>query len=235
MYLLSDYPDESTLIGETLDFLIKYLVRRNLTDYPGTRKLDQIFIDTIQECEKYKDSLNSKIIIDFLTQSDKFSSSEEFSQRLNGNIYEINIQAARFILTKIEEATFTDEIWRDLWEKKNNKIVWSIEHILPQGKILNESWVKMIASGDKERAKELQADYTHKLGNLTLTRYNPALSNSDFITKRDKTDRGGKPIGFKNGLFLNKNLAKKDIWTIGDIENRTKYLVKKAKELFEIW
>lgn len=234
LYLFSEHSSNIELIKEILNFLIKYFVRRNLTDYPGTRKLDQIFIDTIQECENHKKTLNSKIIIEFLMQSDKFSSSEDFLKKLKGDIYEINTQVARFILTKIEEKHFTQENFKDLWKKSGKKLLWSIEHILPQGKNLKESWIEMIADGDKIKAKELQERYVHKLGNLTLTGYNPNLSNSEFVIKKEKKDKKGNYIGFRNDLYLNKYLAKREKWTIEDIKIRTEKLVNETLELFEI-
>ena len=54
---------------------------------------------------------------------------------------------------------------------------------------------------NKVKAEELQKQFTHKLGNLTITAYNPNLSNSPFLKKRDKEDKNGNPIGFKNKLI----------------------------------
>lgn len=233
LYLFSELKTETKLIKEVIEFLIKYFVRRNLSDYPGTRKLDQIFIDLIEHCEINKDNLEKNIIVDFLTRPDKCINENKFRELLEGDIYETNIQVTRFILTKIEESQFTDETKRDLWEKKGKKLAWSIEHILPQKGKLNKSWINMIAKGDKEKAHQLQGEYTHKIGNLSLTRYNPNLSTSDFNTKRDKSDRDGKPIGFRNGLFLNRDIAKKDEWTIENIKTRSKELIEKATELFK--
>jgi uncharacterized protein with ParB-like and HNH nuclease domain len=234
LYLISEYGYSDRLIEGVLNFLIKYFVRRNLTDDPSTRKLDQIFIDTIIFCESCGDKIDTKLITNYLTQPERFAPSEEFIKELNGNIYDTNTQVARFILTKIEEKYFTQENYKNLWNKAHKKLVWSIEHILPKGEKLNDSWVEMIADGDKIKALELKRAYTHKLGNLTLTAYNPNLSNSDFLTKRDKKDDKGTPIGFNNGLYLNKELENKNRWRIKDIQDRTQKLVNEALELFEI-
>ena len=129
----------------------------------------------------------------------------------------------------------TKETWKDLWSKdKNNKYKWTIEHIFPEGQNIPKDWVQMIANGDEKRAKELQEKYVHKLGNLTLTAYNPNLSNLTFIEKRDRKDGRGNYIGYKNGLYLNKNLTNKTRWTVADIEERTKELVKEALNLFMV-
>lgn len=85
-----------------------------------------------------------------------------------------------------------------------------------------------------EEAEKLQVEWVHKLGNLTLTAYNPNLSNFSFKKKRDRKDNRGNYIGYKNGLYLNRELAKKNSWTIEDIKNRTNHLVKEALNLFKI-
>jgi hypothetical protein len=148
----------------------------------------------------------------------------------------MNVEAARFILSKIEEAKRqTKEINPNFWQKdRSNKLIWSIEHVFPEGKNIPKYWLKMIADGDKEKAEALQEKYVHKLGNLTLTIYNQSLSNFEFIKKRDRKDSKGKNIGYKNQLFLNDVLAKKDEWKINDIEKRTKELVDIALEIFDI-
>ena len=148
----------------------------------------------------------------------------------------MNVEATRFVLSKIEESKRqTKEINRNFWQKdRSNKLIWSIEHIFPEGKNIPKSWLKMIADGDKEKAEVLQEKYVHKLGNLTLTIYNQSLSNFEFTKKRDRKDSKGKSIGYKNQLFLNDVLVEKDEWKINDIEKRTKELVDIALEIFDI-
>ena len=75
--------------------------------------------------------------------------------------------------------------------------------------------------------------WVHRLGNLTLTGYNPSLSNLPFEKKRDRT-KAGEYVGYKNGLYLNKKLSKKSKWTVPDIDTRTDELVKEALELFAL-
>ena len=92
----------------------------------------------------------------------------------------------------------------------------------------------MIANGDKDLAKKYLEEYTHKIGNLTITGYNSTLSNKSFIEKRDRKSKDGKRfIGYKNGLEINREIATKDIWTIEDIKDRTTDLVDKLIEIYE--
>lgn len=92
----------------------------------------------------------------------------------------------------------------------------------------------MIANGDKNLAQKYLEEYTHKIGNLTITGYNSTLGNKSFEEKRDRMSKDGKRfIGYKNGLEINREIATKDIWTIEDIKARTIDLVNKLIEIYE--
>jgi hypothetical protein len=91
---------------------------------------------------------------------------------------------------------------------------WTIEHIFTQGQNIPHPWVDMIAGGDQAKALSHQKEYVHQLGNLTITAYNSSLSNKSFQDKRDRIDRNGNFVGFKNRLSLNTQLASTEAWTI---------------------
>lgn len=233
LYLFSEHGEKPELINSTLDFLIKYFVRRNLTDFPGTRDLDNIFINLIDECIKLSELINIKTIKSFLSQSTRFTDDGVFVKLLNEDIYERNALVTRFILSKIEEKYQTKEIYVDLWEKgKDNKFTWTIEHIFPKGSKIPKEWTDMIAGGDANKAAELQKEYVHKLGNLTITKYNPNLARYSFLKKKDLKDKKGNDIGYNNGLYLNRDIIGKKKWIKEDIKERTDKLVKEALNLY---
>ena len=162
------------------------------------------------------------------------ASDQVFRSKLEGPIYEENAGVTRFILCALAEQWMTKESWVDLWRFENKQFVWTIEHIFPQGKNIPQSWVEMIAGGDEQKAKDYQQTYVHKLGNLTISGFNSALGNKSFEEKRDRTDRQGRPVGYKNGLRLNEDLAVAQKWSIVQIEERTQKLVDHAMRLFQI-
>jgi len=236
IYILTEFKDKKELISGSISFLSKYFVRRNLTDYPATRNLDNIFIGLVEECEKNKRDLNIEIIKNFLINPERYASNESFKEKLESNIYDINTEVARYILCKIEDVHSPKKESFDLWKRdQKGKYIFTIEHIFPEGEKIPKDWIAMIAKGDKEEAKRLQEGYVHKLGNLTLTGYNSNLSNLSFDKKRERKDKKGCRIGYKNRLYLNNEiypLSKKNRWTIEDIKNRTQLLVDEALKLF---
>lgn len=224
---------------QIVNLLTIFFVRRNVTDYPGTRDLNRIFMDTIAAIE----SAEVKGTAVYETVKDNLSawvaSDDIFMKRLNEDIYKENTGAARFILCALAQRSMTKETWTDLWEykqyeKSNNQVfIWTIEHIFPEGDNIPQEWVEMIADGDRDLANEYLQKYVHKLVNLTVTGYNSALSNFSYEQKRDRTNKEGKYIGYRNGLEINLELADKQKWTVEDIIERTKRLVKEVTEMFE--
>ena len=92
----------------------------------------------------------------------------------------------------------------------------------------------MIANGDKELAKKYLEEYTHKIGNLTITGYNSTLGNKSFEEKRDRKSKDGQRfIGYKNGLDINREIATMDKWTVDDIKTRTVTLVDDLMKVYK--
>ena len=223
-------------INTLIELLNKYFVRRNLTDYPSTRDLTRIFMDIIShiEDENPRGGDVIRVVVDILGTTNNCASDELFKQRLEGDVYKDNVGAARYILCKLAESAMTQETWTDLWARtQSNVYVWTIEHIFPEGNNVPQCWVDMIADGDSELAKKYLDEYTHKIGNLTITGYNSTLSNKSFVEKRDRQSKDGKRfIGYKNGLEINKDIAQKDKWTVEDIKTRTRTLVDEFLKVY---
>lgn len=216
-------------IKDVVDYLIKFFVRRNITDFPNTRNLTQIFMDTISSVFNKQSTGVINEIKNILRK--KSSTDELFKEKLNGPLYEINPEATRFMLCYYEEKyNTTREHYTDLWKRDDkSKYIWTIEHIFPEGKNIPQYWIDMIADGNKELANKYLDEYVHTIGNLTITGYNQSLRNFDFDKKKNRTDKDGRYIGYKNGLKLNEDVVNENAWTIDKIKNRTNKLV----EIFE--
>ena len=67
-------------------------------------------------------------------------------------LYEENFGVTRFVLYSLAEQAMPQEIWVDLWKIEGKLLVWTVGHIFPQGDTIPDSWVNMMAGGDKVRA-----------------------------------------------------------------------------------
>lgn len=198
LYLLADR--SSADIAAVSEFLVKFLVRRNLTDQPPTRDLARNFIALIDVLRSQPTTDALEIIPEEFRKQGWIAPDDMFRAKLEGNLYEENVDATRFVLCKIEESHQTKEKFTDLWKHDSQgDFIWTVEHIFPQGLNIPDSWVKMIAGGDLTKAKELRELHVHKLGNLTLTGFNSKLGNKSFVEKRDRKDAAAKFVGIRAG------------------------------------
>ena len=224
-------------INNLIYLLAKYFVRRNITDYPNTRDLTRIFMDIISKIEESHSTGDDVInlIIETLSAPSNCASDEQFKRSLEGDVYKDNVGATRYILCKLAESAMTQETWTDLWRRTDKKVfVWTIEHIFPEGENIPQCWVDMNASGDRDLAKKYLEEYTHKIGNLTITGYNSTLGNKSFEEKRDRKSKDGQRfIGYKNGLDINREIANKESWSIEDIKARTASLVDNLMAVYK--
>lgn len=225
------------LKDETLALLVKLLVRffvrRNLTDTPPTRDLERLFINICESLES--EGLKGIAAAEYIKKRlvDVSASDASFKERLEGPIYDVNPDMTRYILTVVASPSVTKEM-KPLWERyASGNYVWTIEHIFPQGKNIPDEWVKMVADGDMSKAIEVQEKQVHTLGNLTITGYNSKLSNMPFVTKRDRKDVNGANVGYRNGLNLNDELVNTDTWTSEQIQERTDKLVGLTLKAFD--
>lgn len=125
-----------------------------------------------------------------------------------GNV-RINL-LSKYILTSIEKS--------GAHYKEVNFEYLTIEHIMPQ--TLDESWKRELG----EDFATIHQEKLHSLGNLTLTGYNPNMSNNGFAIKK---------IEFaKSNLEINQYFSSIMRWDEIAIEQRTETL---AKKIIEIW
>ena len=218
-------------IKKIIDLLTLFFVRRNLTDIPNTRSLTTLFMNIIDNIKNQKNLRIYDVIRNKLIEVS--ASDEDFLNKLQDSIYDINKDAARYILCSLETKHQTKEIYTDLWQRdEHNNYVWTIEHIFPEGENIPKTWVDMIADGDINKANEYRDLYVHTVGNLTVSGYNSSLSNKSFGDKKNR-QKDGKYVGYKNGLYLNEDVVIQDKWTIDLIKQRTKKLSNEALELFK--
>lgn len=100
---------------------------------------------------------------------------------------------------------------------------YTIEHILPQNENLPEAWKAALGP----TWQWIRDTYLHTLGNLTLTAYNPELSDRPFQEKRDMKG------GFADSpLRLNLGIGKLHNWDEDAIKKRADRLSEMARAVW---
>ncbi len=222
----------SAQLETIVSLLINFFVRRNATDVPATRDLNRIFMDLAERIPGLKGQ--AVVTATAAALRDVSASDEQFRLALSGNLYEENTGVCRFVLCAIEESQMTRESQVDLWAVDGKQFVWTIEHVFPQGENIPQPWVNMIANGDQALAEQYLQSHVHQIGNLTISGYNSTLGNKSFPEKRDRLNRDKQPVGYNNGLFLNRELAVAESWSVAQIEQRTRDIVALALRLFAL-
>ena len=221
-----------SMLCRIVELLVAFFVRRNLTNTPATYGLTRLFTKIVTLVSRLKsDDIVRQINIELQSVS---ASDQVFEDHLQGSLYSDNKDLARFVVCSIAEEGMNNEKFTDLWTRVSGRYVWTIEHIFPQGDKIPDSWVEMVADGDKDMAEELRQSHVHKLGNLTLTGFNSSLGNRSFSDKRDRTDNNGKFVGYKNGFSINEELENLKQWNIEAIDERTKRLSKELVKKFSL-
>lgn len=103
---------------------------------------------------------------------------------------------------------------------------FSIEHIMPQNALASAEWREMLGD-DCERVYE---ELINTLGNLTLTAYNPELSDAPFAEKRAHL-KGGFNL---DCLVISKELHDLDVWDENAILVQAERLAERALEVWPL-
>ena len=197
-------------VREIVRLCVSYVLRRAVCDIP-TNSLNKTFA-TMKNDIKPENYLNSvKAFFVLLDSYKEFPNDERFlAMFLTRDIY--NMNRCRYILSRLEN-----------WDNKAvvNFDNLTIEHIIPQNPHLSAEWMAVLGSG----WSEIQKTYLHTIGNLTLTAYNPEMSDSSFTNKLDMTG------GFReSALRINKYVIAQSTWAEPQINERAAQLGEVAKK-----
>lgn len=221
--------DESKLSMEQVTEIFltaeNYLFRRSICDLP-TNALNKIFLMLHREImrydgtetdyvEKFKYALLSK------KERARFPDDEEFAESfISKPVYLMNSKNKVYILERLENFGTVED--KDVY-RHCDEGTYSIEHIMPQH--LTPIWQKELGV-DYEQIHEA---WLHRIANLTLTAYNSKYSNSSFSEKRTMQN------GFDDsGIRMNTWIAKKDKWTLAELEERSEYLRNRALTIWTL-
>ena len=219
--------DQKLTVDEVLqifEITENYLFRRNICEVP-TNALNKIFLNLNKEIYRYdntSDGYVDKFIFALLSkkESGRFPDDTEFTEALETKaVYQMRGKYKAYLFERLENYGTIEA--KDVYTHLDNS-VYTIEHIMPQH--LTPAWVEALGPN----AEEIHATWLHRLANLTLTGYNPNLSNNPFIEKRD-ADVGGYRA---SGLRMNQKIAMKDSWGLPELEERNADLLAYARKIW---
>lgn len=232
LYIFSNFEGDRLFQKGVLNILIKYFIRRHVTQYPDNRKLSKIFLDLIIAC-KLQENVSLNFIEKFLIISEYSRNREIFETELkNLNYSSGNSDLLRSLFWIVENPFRTRENSKDFFAKteviedEDPEYIWTLEHILPQK--MKAPWITTMQLTREQDPAEIHKLWVHTLGNLTLTGYNRNLSNRPFLEKLMYGVDTGDPKGLKNRIHLNIEFENQteDRWTPQNIESRQTRLVQ---------
>jgi uncharacterized protein with ParB-like and HNH nuclease domain/predicted transport protein len=190
-----------------------YVFRRAVCGMP-TNSLNKTFTSLASEIDK-ADYLQSVRAAFLLKDSYKrFPDDEEFRREFVVKDF-YNFRSRNYLLRKLENHERKERVEVD---------GYTIEHIMPQNENLSPEWRQELGP----EWEHVHSKYLHTIGNLTLTGYNPELSDRPFHEKRDMKDGGFAD----SPLRLNRGLAKVDHWNEQEINRRAQALADLA---IKVW
>ena len=218
-FLLELYADyEANLLSKS-DFLEairlteSYVFRRSIVEIP-TNSLNKTFAELTKKLDKnnYLESIKAQFLL--MPSYRRFPSDNEFERSIQSkNLY--NIYSRAYWLRRMEN-----------FGRKEPIVVenYTIEHLMPQNPNLSAEWQAELG----ENWQQVQSQYLHTLGNLTLTGYNSELSDRPFAEKRDMENYGLR----HSPLKLNQGFGSVEHWNETSITSRARRL---AKEALTVW
>jgi hypothetical protein len=191
--------------GAILDLVETFVVRRFVCGLP-THALNKVFAPMYQQVKKHGDVVAGART---LLAERGCPRDDEFRDRLDSaRLYGTGERRAKasIILGRLESALGHKE--RVATE------ALTIEHVMPQ--TLTDWWKDHLGEGWEETHDQL----LHTLGNLTLTNYNPELSNRTFPEKR--------ALLGQSHVELNRYFDGVERWNEGEIQRRADALTDLA-------
>ena len=219
-FLLEVYEDytqeriEKAEIIDSLRLIESYIFRRAICS-ADPRRLRSFLAVLMMVIDKSNFLQSLKVAFSRVSDSVRFPSDRDFKRGfLTKDVYDLDARhnLCNYLLHKLESHDRIEPIGIE---------DHTIEHIMPQ--TLSKKWEDDLGNNHEEVYKK----YLHTIGNLTLTKNNPELSNRPFKEKRDM------PGGYCNSsLHLDQSLAQAERWDEDAIINRAEILSEQACKIW---
>jgi hypothetical protein len=195
-------------VRNIMSMIESFVVRRIICGVP-TNRLRYIFANMSQRVVLPNYVGNAR---EYLLQNE-WPGHEEFKSKFQtARLYlPTRLARTRFILNSLEQSFKHKE---PIPTDENI----TIEHIMPQS--LNEQWRAMIGGS----VNEIQDQWLHTIGNLTLTGYNPDMGNQPFEDKRK--------VFATSHYELSRGIASCAVWNEQSIKDRAALLADRAVRIW---
>lgn len=214
-FLLEVYDDynqgriEKTDFIKILQLVESYIFRRSVCGVlPNV--MNKMFAELMNEVDKknYLKSLNNAFL--GMDTNKRYPKDSEFKEAfIHKDVY--NFKNKRdYLLHKLENCGRSKE--------SINFSNYTIEHVMPQN--LTKVWQQELG----ENFRRIHQKWLHRIGNLTLTRYNSEYGNRPFKEKRDMPKKGLR----YSCLHLNRSFRCTEQWNEVAIITRAEKLTEKA-------
>ena len=218
-FLLQVYDDYEHRFLSRDDFISvlklveSYVFRRAVCGIP-TNSLNKTFISLASEIDKANYLQSAQAAFLLKDSYKRFPEDEEFRREFVVKDF-YNFRSRNYLLRKLEN-----------YDRKERVEVegFTIEHVMPQNENLSPEWRQELGP----EWEHVHSKYLHTIGNLTLTGYNPELSDRPFREKRDMKDGGFAD----SPLRLNRGLAKLEHWNEEEMSKRAQALADLA---IKVW
>jgi len=192
---------------EAVELVESYVLRRTICKLPANN-LFQVFSSLAARVSERDPLTSLKVALVRLSNRRRFPSDDEFRAELpKFELYGKRID--KYVLERLENQG----------KERVDTTNLTVEHVMPQNPRLAREWQAMLGDAWAETHKA----WLPRLGNLTLTAYNPELSDRPFAEK--KAMAGGFDA---SPLRLNKWMREANEWTAAQMHARGEALADSA-------
>ena len=206
-----------TEVVNILSIIESFVVRRTICGVP-TNRLRRIFAGLASQCREYDDIVGSCRKY-FADENNHWPEDSEFGEKFIGyRLYNpARLTRTRLVLDSLETSFGHKEP-----PGMDSKLI-QVEHVMPQ--TITDSWKDMLGKD----AGRVHSQWLHTIGNLTLTGYDPELSNKPFCEKKKLLV---EKANFQLTVDNNEGVLLYDKWDEASIRARAKLLADRAVEIW---
>lgn len=203
-------------LDQVIRVIESYILRRVICQI-AANSMNNIFATAYSEIRKLRTAGQSytSLLTWVLRRRDgspgRFPTDADFRESFETrDTYHIRPNYRRYLFDVLENGESKDN--RDIADKIESGDL-TIEHIMPQ--TLTSAWRDELGPG----SDQIHDTWENRIGNLTVTGYNSAYSNSSFTKKKDMED------GFSTSPYrLNEDVKSADRWDETAMRNRSRRL-----------